>query len=371
MDIFPARMDFPATTLTGKGTVSQLIPGCARFGNRGVVVHGGAVHRSGTMDRILSGTTPDTAVVPFQFQGGEPCLHHVEELLGVIRQADAQWVAGIGGGSVLDLAKAGAALAGAGASAREYHDGLEVETRGLPFAAVPTTAGTGSEATRVSVLTNAESGVKKSFRSEFMMARLVVLDPGLLAGSPAEVIANAGMDALTQGIESYISSGASRFSEVLALQGVELVLDNLVAAYESHGERGAEPLLQGSYLTGIAFSLSRLGVVHGLAHPLGARYRVPHGQVCALCLPHAIRFNRGAMGTKYAVLSRVAGGDLLERVKTLLHHFKIRNVFADSRPPERSSLIREVLASGSTAHNPRTVTSADVNTLLAEVFGPQ
>lgn len=368
MNILPPRMDLPSTTLSGNGTVAGLIAGCARFGSRGVVVHGGAVHRSGTLDRLLSSVDTSMEVVPFPHRDGEPCLHHVESLLEEIRRVGADWVAGIGGGSVLDLAKAGAGLARAGRSVQEYHDGLGIESEGIPFAAVPTTAGTGSEATRVSVLTNAATGVKKSFRSESMMARLVILDPDLLAGSPCEVIADAGMDALTQGIESYISSGASRLSESLALQGVELVLGNLVAAYESHGEQGAEPLLQGSYLTGIAFSLSRLGVVHGLAHPLGARYRVPHGRVCALCLPHAIRFNRGAMGTKYAALSRLAGGDLLERVETLLHRFKIRNIFAGAAVPERTTLVREVLASGSTAHNPRTVTSGDVETLLAEVF---
>ena len=368
MNILPPRMDLPSTTLTGKGVAVELISHCAGFGSRGVVVHGGAVHRSGILDRVLSSAPHGARVVPFLFQGSEPCLHHVEELLTVLRETGADWVAGIGGGSVLDLAKAGAGLAKADRPVRDYHDGVPIDTKGIVFAAVPTTAGTGSEATRVSVLTNMETGVKKSFRADSMMARLVILDPTLLAGSPPSVIANAGMDALTQGSESYIGSGASRVSEGLALQGVELVFNNLVRAYESGGERGAEPLLVGSYLTGIAFSLSRLGVVHGLAHPLGARYHVPHGQVCALCLPHAIRFNRGAMGTKYAMLSRIVEGDLLERVEGLLRRFEIRNVFAGAAVQEPVSLVKEVLDSGSTAHNPRTVTPGDVEALLAEVF---
>ena len=113
MNILPARMDLPSTTLTGNGAAAGLLPHCAGFGPRGVVVHGGSVKRSGVLDDVLSAAGRDMHVVPFLFQGGEPCLHHAEELLSVIRETGADWVAAIGGGSVLDLAKAGAGLANA------------------------------------------------------------------------------------------------------------------------------------------------------------------------------------------------------------------------------------------------------------------
>jgi alcohol dehydrogenase class IV len=218
------------------------------------------------------------------------------------------------------------------------------------------------------VLTNAETGVKKSFRHPSFVARLVMLDADLLAFCPPDVIASAGMDAFTQAIESYTSTGATWFSDELALKAISLMGASLETVFANPKADRNEDLLLGSYLAGVALSNARLGVVHGLAHPLGARYHVPHGLACAVCLPHALEFNRETIGPKYEAMSRTVGADLLTFTRRWLKTFHILSPFAGKTIPDREAVVRETLASGSTAANPRPVTAADVVHLLDGIF---
>lgn len=366
----PERMELPGAVISREGASENLPFECAHFGNRGLMVHGRALRKRGKIGKIAASAPAGMEVVTWEHPGGEPTLRQLDALLKFARREKPDWVAAIGGGSVLDLAKACAGLYHEPGKSEAYHDGAPIRTRGLPFIAAPSTAGTGSEATKVAVLTNEESGIKKSFRSPFMMARLIVLDPGLLKGSPPEIIAHAGMDALTQAIESYVSTGATWYTRQQALKGVALLFPNLKTAFESSGEDidAATAILQGSFLTGMAFSTSRLGVVHGLAHSLGARYKLPHGLVCAACLPYALTFNREAMGADYQSLSTIAGGDLLASVAGLLADLEIENPFKGKGFYDLDGMIKEVLASGSTAHNPRPVTESEARALLRELF---
>ena len=180
----------------------------------------------------------------------------------------------------------------------------------------------------MSVLTNTATGVKKSIRHPSFMAKTVILDSELLDDCPKEVIAASGMDAFTQAIESYcqhrsnLADGYPR-----AEKPPDLIYTSLEAVY--NGDRTKqEALLQGSYLAGIALSNARLGIVHGLAHPLGARFHVPHGLACAVCLPHALDFNRGCVLEKYKQLSLLTGMDICEYTQRLLTTMNLRNPFA-------------------------------------------
>ena len=130
----------------------------------------------------------------------------------------------------------------------------------------------------------------------------------------------------------------------------------------------ADDLMLGAHMAGLALSYARLGVVHGLAHPLGERYQIAHGHICALCLPAALRFNRDAIPDKYATLSEAVGGDILERVETLLENLEVSSPLTGHPPPDDADLIAEVLGSGSTKANPRDVGPDDVKALLAELF---
>lgn len=367
--IVPTELTLPPRTLIQRGAVTRLLKECTAFGKRGILVHGHSLAARGVLKTILAASPEGLKVEPWEHAGGEPTLFHVSDLLRTARAYNAEWVAGVGGGSVLDLAKTCAGLMHAQLKPVDYHSGAPIAPTRVPFIAVPTTAGTGSEATTVCVLTNAETGVKKSFRHPSFMARLVILDADLLSFCPPPVIASAGMDALTQAIESYTSVGATEFSDGLALKAIALIGSNLEAVYTDPRSEQADPLLLGSFLAGVALSNARLGIVHGLAHPLGARYHAPHGVACAVCLPIAIEFNREVIGGKYAIMSDTVGEDLLTFVRRLLTIFDIQSPFAGKTIVDRDALIREVLASGSAAANPRKVGAAEVERLLDSIFG--
>jgi alcohol dehydrogenase class IV len=221
-------------------------------------------------------------------------------------------VVGIGGGSVLDTAKAVAGLLIPGNSVMDHLEGIgpELPYRGpsVPFVAVPTTAGTGSEATKNAVLSvRGAGGFKKSFRDERLVARVAIVDPDLLAACPPELIAGNGMDALTQLLESYVSTKANPFTDALALSGLAAVRDGLAAWFEGAGAgSGAsgpgsvaaaarERMAYAALCSGICLAQAGLGAVHGLASPLGAQYPIPHGAACGATLVAATRVNIAAL----------------------------------------------------------------------------
>jgi alcohol dehydrogenase class IV len=362
MTRLPNPFLMPMQTRSGEGIASTLITECRAFGPRGILVYGSSLKRSGALARILSTSTTDRTVLPWQHPGGEPTLTQLEELLNVARSHAPDWIAAVGGGCVMDVAKAAAGLMDAPRSLVDYHNGAPIEPTAVTFIAAPTTAGTGSEATMVSVLTNDATGVKKSIRHPSMLAHLVLLDPELLATCPASVIAASGLDALTQAIESFISCHATTVTDQLAHEAILAISRTLKRAY--HGEGGYAELLEGSYLAGLALSNARLGIVHGLAHPLGARFHLPHGLVCGLCLPLALAFNRKAMGGKYESLCAAVGGDILDWTSATMRELGIQNPFAGITFEDVDAIVAETLASGSTKANPRTVNEADVHELL-------
>jgi alcohol dehydrogenase class IV len=268
----------------------------------------------------------------------------------------------------MDIAKACAGLFDAPLPPACYHRGEPVPPARVAFVAAPTVAGTGSEATIVSVLTDQDRGIKKSIRHPSYMARLVILDADLPQSCPAETVASSGMDAFTQAVESFVSIRATWFSEVLSLKATGLVFANLESVFHGeHGERAAH-LLEGSYLAGLALGNARLGLVHGLAHPLGHRYDVPHGLVCGVCLPAVIRFNREAVARKYARLDEALGADVLSATERLLESLELESPFKGKPVTDRDGIIAETLASGSTDANPRPVTESDVARILDEIF---
>ena len=368
MKTLPDTLVLPARMLIGRGKAALLLPECAAFGTRGVLVHGASLRRGG---RLAALGTPKgkMALLHWEHAGGEPTLENVERLREAARKFRATWIAGVGGGSVLDLAKAAAGLLHARRPVVHYHDGAPVERPGVPFAAVPTTAGTGAEVTVNSVLTNALTRVKQSIRDDRFMARLVILDADLLAGAPRTVIAYSGMDALTQAIESYASRNATWLSDQFALRAIGLIAPALPCVYANASAPEAEDLLVGSSLAGLGLALARLGLVHGLAHPLGGRYGQPHGLVCAVALPLVIQINRAKWGVKYDTMSRAAGGDLREVVEDLLRCFRIQSPFRGLLLRDRKAVIAETLAAGSTASNAKLVTAADVDFVLCELCG--
>jgi len=365
---FPQIAFLPQKTVFRKGSALDLFKESLEFGPRGLIVHGRSLEKNGNKERILERFPPNAEVKPFCRGSGEPTLDEITQVIKEAKAMEAAWIAGVGGGSVVDLAKAAAGLFNAGEKPVFYQEGGKLKERGIPFIAVPTTAGTGSEATINSVIINSEKKAKSSIRDENFMAKKVILDVELLKGSPPSVISYAGMDALVQAYESFISKNATWFSEHFALKAIDLINRNILQAHESGAEENLSALLLGSYLGGIAFTSSRLGVIHGIAHPLGALYGLPHGLICSVSLIPSVKINREVMGGKYEVMSSVAGMDLLKRIEMLLAGLEITSPFKGKKLIEKEKIIEAALKSGSTAANPKHIDRDDVEFMLTNLF---
>jgi alcohol dehydrogenase class IV len=284
------RFEFATATriIFGEGTAATL-PDLARsFGARPLVVTGTSRERAGALVSALSAETLAVS--------GEPTVDLVREGARHAQDAGCDVVISIGGGSAIDAGKAIAIIVTNGGEPLEF---LEVVGKGraitvppLPFIAVPTTAGTGSEVTRNAVLGSPEHGVKASLRSPLMLPRVAVVDPQLTYGLPPEATAFTGLDALTQLIEPYVSIRANPLVDAICVDGIERIASALRRAYHNGADRDARhDMALASLFGGLALANAGLGVVHGFAAPLGGQWKAPHGALCAALLPHGMAAN--------------------------------------------------------------------------------
>ncbi len=310
------RFEFATATriLFGEGTVSGL-PDLARaYGKRPMVVTGASPRRAAALVAALSAET--FAV------NCEPTVRMVAEGAQHAQEAGCDVVISIGGGSAIDAGKAIAALATNGTDPFEF---LEVVGKGraltapsLPFIAVPTTAGTGSEVTRNAVLASPEHGVKASLRSPLMLPRMALVDPEMTYGMPPEMTAFTGLDALTQLIEPYVSARANPLVDGLCIEGIPHAARALRRVFHDGSDREARrDMALASLLGGLALANAGLGIVHGFAAPLGGQWKAPHGALCATLLPHGMKANVAALRARapehpalerYATIARLLTG---------------------------------------------------------------
>jgi alcohol dehydrogenase class IV len=243
-------------------------------------------------------------------QRGEPVAAQIDEAVEEARRQHCDCVIGIGGGSAIDAAKAVAGLLTNGGSAVDYMEvvgkGKKIARPAAPWMAIPTTAGTGAEATRNAVIGLPEKRFKASIRSELLLPRVALVDPCLGVTVPPATTASSGMDALCQLIESYTSTSASPMTDALALQGIPIAVRCLPKVYHDGANLDArEGMALAALLSGITLTNAGLGAVHGFAAALGATFPVPHGTVCAALLPHIISANiNGLRGQNRAESSR-------------------------------------------------------------------
>ena len=363
----------PPKLIVGPGSIAELGKNVATLGQRVLLVTGKkALRESGTTDRILEALSAEGLKIDL-FEGveAEPSCETCDLVRDARESASCDVVIGAGGGSVLDAAKVAAGLAGEVDSTLDFWNGRKPEHPGVPFVAVPTTSGTGAEATKNGVITHRKIPAKKSIRDDSFVAKLVVLDPRLTLTVPPRVTACSGMDALVQAIESFTSIHASPVTDAWSFEAVRLLKDSVLKAYRDGADLAARTAAAyGSLLAGLALANARLGLVHGLAHPLGARYHIPHGLVCAVLLPPVMRFNRESCREKYARLDSLLGGDAAAFVGQLLRNLDIPldlKAFK-IKPDDISLLIEESLPSGSLKANPRRATPETCAEILKSVL---
>jgi alcohol dehydrogenase len=286
----------------GPGTLAGLPAIARQFGTHALLVTGaGSLKRSPFWPAVTAGLNAQGISWLHLSVPGEPSPQMVDEAVRALCEESIDVVIGIGGGSALDAAKAIAGLLKPGNSVMDHLEGVGPELSyagpATPFIAVPTTAGTGSEATKNAVLSvQGPDGFKKSFRDEKLVAEVALVDPDLLATSPPVVIAANGMDAFTQLLESYVSSRAAPLTDSLAWGGMKAARDGLLALYANAGDAAArERMAYAALVSGITLAQVGLGSVHGLAAPLGAFFPIPHGVACGTLVATATRANIEAL----------------------------------------------------------------------------
>jgi alcohol dehydrogenase len=283
----------------GRGSFARTVDLISRYGNRVLLVTGArSFENTPCWDRLLRDLEHRGIGWERCKVAQEPSPMLVDEFVARLCSDSFSVVLGIGGGSALDAAKAIAGLLRVNRSVMDYLEGvgpeLPYEGPAVPFIAVPTTAGTGSEATKNAVLSvHGKEGFKKSFRDERLVAEYAIVDPELLASCPPQVIAANGMDALTQLIESYVSIRSNTYTEALGTGAMSLIRDSLPTWYENGADTAdaRSNMAYASLISGINLAQTGLGSVHGLASPLGAFFPVPHGVVCGTLVAEATEMN--------------------------------------------------------------------------------
>lgn len=305
--ISPVKIDIGA----GKAkALNQYLPKSAQ---RVMLLHGASLAKKPMFDEIQAGLCP-ASVFACEVEPGEPSPESVDAAAEFARTSRVDAVIGIGGGSVLDTAKAAAALAVNAGSVAEYLEGVgagkKLTQQPLYFIAVPTTSGTGTEVTKNAVIASREKGFKVSMRDDAMIANVAVLDPDLTQGMPKSVLAASGMDAVCQLIEAYTTKNANSLTDALALPHIVLAMDALEKVFDADDAQARATLAICAMVSGLCLANAGLGIAHGLAAGLGAHTAISHGVACGVLLPEAMRFNIGKGITKYAKI-----GEALENRK--------------------------------------------------------
>jgi alcohol dehydrogenase len=379
----------------GAGRIEEAADMLRRFGRRVLLVTGQrAFLETPHWPRLLESLQAAEMSWEHVRVADEPSPRLVDDTVTRFRDSGVQVVAGIGGGSVLDAAKAIAGLLVTGNSVLDHLEGVG---RGVPYTgpavplvAIPTTAGTGSEATKNAVLSvRGEDGFKKSFRHELLVAQIAVVDPQLLTSCPKHLIAANGMDAFTQLLESYVSANASPFTDALALSGLAAFRDGFWSAWElEHPDAAAgfSRIAYASLASGITLAQAGLGSVHGLASPLGAYFPMPHGVVCGTLVAEATALNIRALRqrepespalAKYARVGRLltqrdhpsendAQDALVSLLREWLERLELPRLGSFGMAGQHLQAVVANCRGGSMRTNPLELTDAELTELLLE-----
>jgi alcohol dehydrogenase class IV len=286
-----------ARIIFGGGSIKEAAPLAAAFGQRPLIVTGTGSDHAARLTEQLRGVHTEPAIFNVS---GEPSIETVQDGMWIAREHHCDVIIGLGGGSAIDTGKAIAALLTNPGDPLDY---LEVIGRGqalqqapLPYIAIPTTAGTGSEVTRNAVLASHEHRVKVSLRSPLMLPRAAIIDPELTYSLPPAITASTGLDALTQLIEPYTCNSPNPLTDAICREGMQRAARSVRRAYhDGHDVEAREDMSIAALFGGIALANAKLGAVHGFAGPLGGLFPAPHGMICARLLPFVVEANVRAL----------------------------------------------------------------------------
>jgi alcohol dehydrogenase class IV len=383
-----AAICLPRAIRIGGGALDELPEALAQIGlSRPLIVTDGWIASSGVLERVEH-LLKVVGMASRSFTGAvpDPTVASVEAATAFLRAGDHDCVIGLGGGSSIDTAKV--------VAVRAVHDlpvqALKVphvqDAPGLPIVAVPTTAGTGSEATKVTVITDADTDEKMLCMGLAYLPSLAICDYELTLTKPARLTADTGIDSLVHAIEAYVSKRANPFADAAALSAMRLIWPNLPLACADPGHRSArEALMLGALQGGIAFSNSSVALVHGMSRPIGAHFHVAHGLSNAMLMPVVTQWSAPAALRRYADCSRAMGlsrdeesdqgavGRLVDALHAINAELKVPSPRDYGIDPARWNellplMAEQALASGSPGNNPRIPDAAQIVALYQQAW---
>ncbi|TLU71043.1 iron-containing alcohol dehydrogenase [Lichenicoccus roseus] len=378
----------PGSLRVGGGSIDGLPDALRQIGLRTpLIVTDPFMASSGVLDRVLS--VLDAAGVSARVFDGvvpDPTVASVEAAVAVLRGGQHDCVIGLGGGSPIDTAKMVAVLALHDTSPRALRHPHVQDQPGLPVVAVPTTAGTGSEATRFTIITDEATQEKMLCVGLAYLPRLAIVDYELTLSKPWRLTADTGLDALTHAIEAYVSRQNNPFADALALAAMRGIWPNIATACTTPGDRRArEAMMLGALQAGMAFSNSSVALVHGMSRPIGAHFHVAHGLSNAMLLPAVTAWSIAAAEPRYADCARAmgvvdAGAPDRDAAMALVSALEDRNRELEVPSPRRYGLdperwtallplmAEQALASGSPGNNPLVPDTASIVALYREIW---
>lgn len=378
----------PREMRIGGGAVDQLPEVVSGLGSRRpMVITDGFLTGSGLADRLVQSlVAADLDAVAFDGTVPDPTTDSLDEGLRAVRDHGADLLIGVGGGSPMDTAKALALLAVRGGTMRDYKAPLRNDEPGLPVVAVPTTAGSGSEATQFTIITDSASDEKMLCIGRAFLPVAAVIDYELTLSMPSRLTADTGIDAFTHAVEAYVSRKNNPFADGFSLQAIATLGMNLRRVYADGSDRPARAaMMLAASQAGIAFSNSSVALVHGMSRPIGAHFHLAHGLSNAMLFPAVTRFSLGSATTRYADCARAFGcatltdsdeqaaEELVATLADLCRELAVPTPASvgidrgrwDSLVP---LMARQAIESGSPANNPRVPTPAEIETLYAEIY---
>lgn len=375
----------PAKIVYGKGAFASLGDHAQTLGTKALIISDPIMEDLGVVTQCAAHLKLDS--VAYTGVTSEPLDVYVEEGLSLLQKHQCNIIVSIGGGSCIDTAKAIAVVATNHGYIGDYmHGATPITESPLPHIAIPTTAGTGSEATDVTVITNTAENIKMMIKEAAFMPEVALVDAELTVSSPRHITAATGVDAMSHAIESLLSRKAHPFSNQLALSAIELITANLIAAYnEGHNLAAREAMSLGSLQAGMAFSNASVALVHGMSRPIGALFHVPHGISNAMLLPVVLEFSKEACISQLAKMApffmeQIAdlteeelAEEVIQAVKALCRSLDIPNL--QSYGIEEAAfnaaipkMVDDAIASGSPANNPRIPTEEELAMLYKQAF---
>ncbi|MFA1820158.1 iron-containing alcohol dehydrogenase [Virgibacillus oceani] len=277
-------------------------------GSKAIIVADPGVVKAGIVDRVIDSLQKNIPYIVFSEIESDPEVQSVEKGLEIAKEESCDIVIGVGGGSSLDTAKTIGLLMNNDGGVRDYVGLDKVPNPSCPTIAIPTTAGTGSELTIFSVLSDKENKVKISIGSYYNCPDIALCDPELTLSLPPSITAATGMDALTHALESFVNKTTQPISEGMAKQSMRLVSENLrLAVVQGENKEARYNMLLASTMAAMAFNVTRLGLAHALAIPLGARFNIPHGTVNAMLLPEVMEYNLIGAEDKFVIIAEIFG----------------------------------------------------------------